>query len=453
MGKFKRAVEQILLATGNQSVIADGATALVNSSGQCNLASGQLGVFSAGIEGTLADGISINTGDSVSDAPAIEIAVGLPNASLPGPGTYAGFYNKTHLKSHRIFGKMTKYWKGKAYVTPRLNAWVLGADDAATDAIGTPLDETTYSLRVTFKSRRHDEAYGVTTRDSIVASFTTPDYTTLGTVNPLDHLIQNLTSELNKNSRQIVTDGHRGTKPFVALAVRFEGSFSGANSTTNVSDLDSLDGNTTVTGYGFATDTETSAANNNSQMGAAFAAMVADTDADVDTDTQVVALNLTTAGAATSGCNGIIILALDELIAYDDRVEQLKVDLEVAKFAGFGTAVGLYDSSELKEGAWSPRQITILWNDTVGQRGYSQNRSIIPIIQNPPVTDLLSSTGIYDLYLIESEGLQRELVSPDNVSLQRTYIFVPNGSSTTKNGLEAVLNAYFGSVGLPAVNL
>lgn len=453
MGKFKRAVEHILLATGNQAVIADGATALVNTSGQCNLASGQLGVFHVGIEGTGTNNVAINAGDTVADSPIIQIAVGMPDASNPGPGDFAGFYNKTHLLSHRIHGKLTRYWRGKAYVAPRQNAWVIGADDAAADAIGTPLDETTYGLRVTFKGVRHDEAYSTSTRDSIVGRFTTPDYTTLGTVNPLDHLIQNMVSELNKNSRIIVTDGHRGTKPFVALAVRFEAGFSGANSTTNVSDLDSLNGATTVTGYGFATDAETAAANNNSAMGAAFVAMVADTTVDVDTDTQVVDIDLTTAGAAVSGCNGILIIALDEQIAYDDRTPQVKVDLEVSKTDGFGAAVTCIDSSDLSEGGWSPRQITILWDTTVGLRGYSQNRSVIPIIQNPAVTELLGATEIYDLYIIESEELQRELVSPDNVALQRTYIFVPNAGTTTKNGLEAALNSYFGSVALPAVNL
>lgn len=451
MARLKRANETFLLATGNQAVIADGTTTLVDADGTTNLASGQLGVFHVGIEGTNTPYTAIAVGDTFIESPAIMISQGTANAADAGLGT-DGVYKKPHRDSHRIVGKNTRYWRGKAYVAPRQNAWVIGADDAASDAIGTPLDETTYSVRISFKGRRNDEAYSLSTRDSVIASVTTPDYTTLGTVNPLDHLIQNMVSELNKMSRLIVTNGRRGNKNFVALAVRFEAGFSGANSTTNVSALDSLDGAVAVTGYGFSTDAETAAANDNSAMGAAFVAMVADTNCDVDTDTQVVDLDLATAGVAVSGCNGIIIIALDALTAYVDRIPQLKTDLEVSLPNGFATTVGCYDSSAMKEGENTPRQLQILYNDTQGQREYpaNQNRTEFPVI-TPPLT--FDTTAIYSVYIIESDSVDTKLISPNVVSPLRTYIVIPDASTTTKNGLEAVLNSYFNSVGLPAVNI
>lgn len=451
MARRKRATEVFLLATGDQTVIADGTTAIVTSSGTTNLASGQLGVFHSGLGGTNTMNTAINVGDTTAQSPKIFIAQGTSDASDTGLGSN-GFYKKPYRKSHEIVGRNTRVWTGKAYVAPRLNAWVIGADGGAADAIGTPLDLTTYTVRLTFTGRRYDEMFTLKSLKSVVASYTTPDYTTLGTVNPLDHLIQNLVSELNKNSRAIVTNGHRGNENFVALAVRFEGSFSGANTTTNVSDLDSLDGNTTVGGYGFATDAETAAANNNSQMGAAFVAMVADTAVDVDTDTQVVSINLDTAGTATSGCNGILIIALDEPTSYVDRIPQVKTTLNVALGENFLSTVSCANSSASREGEGVPRQLQLLYNDTQGQREYpaNQNRVEFPVI-TPPVT--FDTTAIYSVYIIESDVVDNKIISPDVVNPLRTYIVVPDASTTTKNALEAVLNPYFASAGLADVNI
>ena len=84
MGKFKRAVETILVASGNATVVADGSTTLVSSTGACNLASGQLGVFHGSYDGGGTVGTAISVGDTVTDAPAIVIAQGTANASSPG---------------------------------------------------------------------------------------------------------------------------------------------------------------------------------------------------------------------------------------------------------------------------------------------------------------------------------------------------------------------------------
>ena len=451
MARRKRAPEVFLLATGNQSVVADGITALVDSDGTTNLASGQLGVFHSGLGGTNTMNTAISTGDTIAESPKIFIAQGTADAANAGLGS-DGFFNKPYRRSHEIVGRNTRVWTGKAYVAPELNAWVIGADDGAVDAIGTPLDNTTYSVRLTFHGRRYDEMYNIRARKSIVASVTTPDYTTLGTVNPLDHLIQNLVYELNKNSRLITTNGRRGNENFVAMAVRFEAGFSGANTTTNVSDLDSLDGAVAVGGYGFSTDAETAAANNNSQMGAAFVNMVAETAVDVDTDTQVVAINVNTAGVAVSGCNGIIIIALDSFTVMEDRIPQVKTRLVVSLGENFPASAACIEASDMEEGSGVPRQLQLLYNDTQGQREYpaNQNRVEFPVIPAPVTFD---TTAIYSVYIIESDVADNKIISPDVVNPLRTYIIVPDASTTTKNELEAVLNAYFGSALLPAVNI
>lgn len=439
-----------LFSKSNATVVADGATTLYTSSGTANLADGQLGIFAVGLNGS-SNYTAINSGDTVVEAPEIIIAQGTPYSAVGGETAVAGIFSKIYETSHRIRGAETRVWRGQAYVAPRQNAWVVGADSGAIDEIGRPLDETTYSIRVTFRGRRRDYSNSTNALDSVFAQYTTKDYTTLGYTDAqaTDDLVQNLVSELNKRSQAVTTNGRRGNRPFVALAIRHEGSFSGANSTTNVSDLDSLDGGVAITGYGLSTDAETAAANNNSAMGAAFAALVADTAADVDTDTQVVDINLTTAGTATSGCNGIIIMALDEKIAYDDRNKHVKVRLSVDLPDGFDTTVGKYESSDTNEGEGAPRQLRIDWRYSQGLRE-RENLNMIPIVEP---ADYISNTEVYSVYGIVTRTVDYRNGAPSGFNEAATYICVPNGDTTTKNALEAALNAYFGSVNLPAVNI
>lgn len=439
-----------LFAAGNASVVADGATKLYSTSGTANLSDGQLGIFAVGINAS-SNYTAINTGDTVADAPEIIIAQGTPYSATGGETSTAGIFAKIYETSHRIRPSETVVYRGQAYVAPRQSAWVIGADDAATDEIGRPLDLTTYSVRVTFKGRRRDYSNSVNALDSVLATYTTKDYTTLGYTDSqaTDDLVQNLVSELNKRSRLITTNGRRGNRNFVALAVRNEAGFSGANTTTAVSLLDSLDGGVAVGGYGFSTDAETAAANNNSAMGAAFAALVADTALDIDTDTQVVAIDLDTAGTATSGCNGIIIMAADEQIAYDDRSKHMKTSLVVDLVEGFNTTVLCAQGSTTKEGEGVPRQLRIDWRYSQGLRE-RENLSMIPIVEP---ADYIDDTDIYDVYAIVTRTQEYRNGSPTGFTEAATYVCVPNGDTTTKNTLEAALNPYFASVNFPAVNL
>lgn len=450
MSKPKRSVERMLFATGNATVLADGSTALVSSTGACNLSSGQLGVFDSGGYGTNAANTAINTGDTFAESPRIIIAQGTPYSATPGATAFAGFFRDVYEKSHEIIGRNVKWFTGQAYVAPELDAWAIGADSGATDAIGTPLDETEYGVRITFRGRQRDEMNDIKMRDSIYVSYTTPDYTTLGTTNPLDHLIQHLVYELNRNSRNIITNGNRGNLPFVAFAVNTGsvGTFSGTGEVL-FSALDSLDGGV-ATGYGFSTDAETAAAHNNSQMGAAFVSLIADTDSDFDTDSEVVPISLATAGTNAIGANAIAIIALDEEQAFIEKSKHTKVRLEVSLDGGFLSTVGVYNTGGMDEGQGVPRVIQIFYEDTAGQRKYSQNREAYPVITP---ADYIVDTEIYDTYVIESWDPYTQLVSPTVTETQRTYIFVPSGDTTTKNSLEAVLNAYFGPAGIPAVNL
>jgi hypothetical protein len=459
MGKFGRAVETILVASGDATVLSDGSTTLVDSNGNCNLANGQLGVFHATYDGGSTPGTAISVGDTVSDAPAIQIAQGTPYVSSPGPATYNGFFNKTHIVSPSIFGKLTRVFRGQSYTAPRYNAWVVGATEGQSDAISTPLDETKYSLRITMSSRRHEETFSESTRQSTVIEYTTPDYTTLGTTNPLDHLVQNMVNKINLQSRLVLTNGHRGNKDFIAFAVRHDeasNAFSAGGSVL-ISALDALAGGTAypTTGYGgISTDAETTSGGSNSQQGAAWVAIAADSNNDIATTDAVVPINLTTAGSNTYGANGIVIMAIDPTLAYEDRQRLTKIKMAVSLIDGFGTATGLFESSDVQEAEGSARKVRLFYRDTAGQRLYSQNRIELPIVELLDPDVMIPSGEVYDTYIIESETPHAEgSYFQDNTRLQRTYVFIPVDNTTTTAAFEAALNPYFASADFSAVTL
>jgi hypothetical protein len=457
MANKRRSLETILVASGNQAVVADGSTALTDASGNCNLASGQLGIFHAGLGGTSTMDTAINSGDTIVESPEIYIAMGTPDAANPGFKSN-GMMGVTNLKSHRIAGRETTTWKGAAYTAPVLPSWVIGADAGATDAVGTPLNLTEYSVNISFAGRRHDEAFTIGARDSVRVKYTTPDYSTLGTTNPLDHFIQNMVNEINKNSRLITTNGRRGNKPILAVAVRFEGSFSGTGASigdgSSSAHMSDLTGGVSFPGtyYGISTDAETGSGLDNSQMAAAFAALRDGTDNDVDATTQVCAVDLATAGTNASGANGIILIGLDELTAYEDRIPEVKTYIKVGLDGGFLSTVGAYDA-EGTEGGWSTRQIKLKWNEFYNIQLNSSNRLLDPIINNVDIDDLLTSTAVYDVYVIASGFSDIKTISPSDFRKGLTWIFVPTTGTTTKANLEAALNGYFGSANLPTVNV
>lgn len=456
MKRFKRPVEVFLVSASDATVLSDGATSLVTSTGGTNLANGQLGVFHYGVDGTNSPFVALGVGDTIADSPAIVIAQGTANASSPGPDpNFEGAFTRPYRISAPIYGSGVRAYTGQAYVVPTQNSWLIGADDADGGTIGTPLDETTYSVRVTFNGRRRDMMNSAANLDSFVASYTTPDYTALATVDPLDHLVQNLVYQMNMNSAHIVTNGHRGKYPFIALALRCEGAPGVTYTGTAVSALDNKDGGVGIGSYGITTDAETAASNNDSVLGNTFdLAAAAGTSGTIDTTSQVVDVDLDIAGTGADGANAILIIAMDESLYYEDRVKQRKVDMQVSLKAGFVSTVEVQDLTDPQEGQGTYRYMTLWYKDTEGQREYpaNQNRTEFPVIA---ATVPFSSTANYSLYIIEHQDTREFLVSPNNVRLHKTIVCVPKGDTTTKNALEAVLNPWMASLPnpFPALNI
>ena len=66
-----------------------------------------------------------------------------------------------------------------------------------------------------------DELYSPEATNHTNFSYTTPNYTALSTAEPVDHLLQNLAWNINRNSKAVAVNRtkYRGSEPVVALLV------------------------------------------------------------------------------------------------------------------------------------------------------------------------------------------------------------------------------------------
>jgi hypothetical protein len=433
MRNVKRPVEKILVAKTNGStglaVVSDGTTELTNNTtGVTNLADGQLGVFDASGDGTNAINVAVAVGDTVTDSPKIKIAQGTPQSANPGANQIQGIFAKTYEYSD-IVGDNIVAWTGKAYRAPKLNAWTIGADLGEPDAI-KPLDSTEFTIQLALMGRRKDFDNSTRMVQSVHARFITPDYTTLGTANPLDHLVQNLVYAINRHSKLFKTSNSRGKEPFVAFAIDTDATTATAGSVA-ISAITA--GTTTINGVVITADME-----------AAFDAIAADANVpDVDASSLIVPVDLSTAGGAVASTQAIVILGLTETEAFIDRMPFLATKLDIGLKDGFDFPTVLQVASQLAdEGEGTGRQWKIYYEATDGQRAYTQNRDLYPVITPPAYVDLNES---YTAYIIQHNDVHDFGLDSDLRSPMKTIILVPSSDTTTQAQLKAVLNPYINS--------
>ena len=432
MSNKKRRVESYLITKSDQAVVANGTTAFATSAGVVNLGDGQLGVFDFNGLGSNPANVAIAPGTTTADSPEIFIAQGTPYSASPSPNNIAGQFKRTSESSGRIIGRNARLWKGTLYQAPVQCAVTLGAPTSSPLQINVN-DLTAYEILTTFRGVRTDLNNSLSGRASIRVTYTTPDYSTLGTVAPLDALVQNLVHQTNMNSSLISSNNSKGVLPFVALAIN-----SGGGTGVAIGSISTG----TASGYGFNFD---------AQQVAALAEVVANTATTFITNSSTVEpIDLTTAGSATN-CDIILQLGVDEQIAYVDRIPSRKVRLDVGLIDGFASTVNVQKPSLPIEGQGLSRQLKIRYDSSAGQRIYTQNRTEYPVILPP---NYFVEDETYDIYLIEHFAL----TVPDdlvgyNDSPQKVIICVPHSNTTTKTQLEGVLNPYFASAGLLNVTI
>lgn len=429
----KRPVESILVAKSNAAVLAAGTNLINASTGVVNLADGQLAVIDSSGRGTNTLMEAIAPGDTTADSPVIRIVQGTANSSNVPVSIKFPLAARPYEQSGDIIGRNVYAYRGKAYAAPYSSAWVVGAATAASSGQLNIEDNAEYILRLAIRGERIQEFY--TSSHGGVGknfSFVSPSYSTAGLTSNVDHLVQNLAYILNRQSKQFNFSGPSfgANLPIIALAVDASG-----GSGVAITSVAGTSVPVVVTPSGL-TKTLTLTADHV----ATLANLV--TAGNVPNTATIELIDLSTAGAGTA--DQLIILALDEDLAYEDRKVNVKNRLVVGLGGAFDSATVLNsEDSNMFEGSGTSRQMNIMWKNTAGQRKYSPYRGfeVLKIEVPSPIVD----GAKYDAYIIEAyEDHQLSLTGVSN-SPQKTIILVPTADTVTKAALEAVLNPWMAS--------
>lgn len=433
----KRAVETFLVGTGDQAVYntAGAGNHIVNpTTGAVRLASGQLGFFSGSALGSVALNVATDTTPTVTEAPILYVAQGTADSADPANPTVAyPLFSRPFERTGDIDGRNNFTITKQVYQAPTQSIWVIGDTGAvATGGIGTPQDLTEYRLGISMYGRFQENRLGTSFNTNQYAPFfVTPDYTALGTTNPLDHLIQNLVYEVNKNSsimkpnRRLYGAGHL----VAALAL----DLSGDEGTT----VASLSGGGTVT---------VMTVNGKAVQITLSAEQATNWIAGLPTGSSIVNVNLSTAGATANVADAIALIGLDRGLVYDDEVDTVKTRLVIGLKSGFTSTVWADETSYAFEGNGTGRQLRLRYKATHGQRKYNLDHTLDPVVEFP--TPFTSDSATYTTYVWRHENTAHVDTGNIVVSPQAAYICVPSASSTTIAQLDTAINAYAASAGV-----
>ena len=428
----KRSVENFLVCTGDQSLVAGGTALNTPATGAVNVPSGALGVFNvASSGGTVAYLETLAATETIADAPAIQIIQGNENSANPRGATALHPLSVRPYEASGIINGYNRIVATKQVaVAPTHSTWIIG--DASTGGI-TALDNTEYMMKIAYRGRINDEYYSSEGTASFTPKFVTPDYTTLGTAAPVDHLIQNLAWDINRNSRIFVgTSLRSGKEPIVAIAVDTVGSTGVVANTTTAGTV--LPVVTTTLGNQSITLTAAMATSIQNALSAAG----------LPATSRLLNVNLTTAGTTTGGeADALLIMALDRPLSFEDRIPQVKIRLDIGLIKGFDSdVVDHVEHEQAFEGRGQGRALDLLYRATHGQRKYNLDHTMDPI---PEYASPVVTTASYTVYNIQHINVAQ--VDTGNIveSPQRELILVPAASSTTIGEIDALLGPWIAS--------
>lgn len=219
MSKIKRDnrkhVPQLLVAGANTALQSSGS--LVGSGAALNISNGQLGLVSWDFNGSEPVGDFMQAGDAAT-VEFVKLIQGTPLSSNVAKVKPWETKDPAYVDSGIIARRNIRSFAASLYKPARLGAHAFAG-------FGTPQDEELYKAYAFLYSVRLDKYYG--DNDNVIAStFTTPNYTALGTVSPLDHMLQNLAYKFNAQSKLAGTSNPAymtGNKDFVVLGVNVAG--------------------------------------------------------------------------------------------------------------------------------------------------------------------------------------------------------------------------------------
>ncbi len=430
-GNKQRAPETFLVTTGNQALFnTAGADVYINNNttGAVRLASGQLGVFAAGIFGSRANNTTLSSTDTTTHAPNVYIAQGTADSADPATAyanaTYPLFPRPLE-RSDDIVGNSLIRTTKQAAVTPTTSLWVVGDTGALATGGISANDNTTYGLTVAYRGRNFDELYDITGAAAFTPEYTTPDYTALSTAEPVDDLIHNLMFNVNRNSRIInnIRTQLNGNEPVVGMALDLTGS-AGTDPTGLVAGnfLPLMSTQFGVRGITLTADTVATIAN-------------------LPTGAFVLTIDTATAGTTTGGvADAFAIMALDRPLAFEDRIPQIKNRIDLGMRMGFDY-VQIYnvEVTPPNEGQGVARVLDLQYRATHGQRKYMLDHVTDPVIEFASPIDL---TVTYVTYTIEHQDTNQIDTTNVATTAHKVKLLIPTAGTTTISEFDTLFNAW-----------
>lgn len=411
--------------------------------GSCVLADGQLGLFSASDRGFTANNVNTDATPTVAEAPVVYLAQGTGYSANPGayPGAKYPLWNRPYERSQDINSAYSVRARKQAYTLPTHSVWTVGQPDTTAGEISV-LDNTEYQIRIAYRGRRADEFYNPQGTNAFNPHFVTPNYTALGTAEPRDHMLQNLTWNINRNSLAVNVNRTRfkGNDPIVALAIDSTGAAgTEIGGATPIAAGDFLPIVSTQFGVRGITLTESQA------QSLKAAALEASGAANIAALTwSVLTIDLATAGSVTGGVADLfMILALDSELAYEDRIPQVKTRLDIGLTVGFDFATVYHqENSYASEGSGEGRVWNLIYKATEGQRKYSLDHTMDPVIEFPSPVDEAEKydSFIFEHYRVADIDTYNTINSP-----LKTIVLIPTADSGLSTAFENSMNSWLDS--------
>lgn len=442
----KRHLESFVVAKVGQTSVPTSGTYYNSSTGAVSLNDGQLGIISDSVWGTVAPNVFVDATPTVAEAPVIRILNGTSTSANPAaPATYP-LANRPFRSTSPIDFRGNVTVTKQAYREPEHSVWVIGNTVTETNAVNV-LDNTYYQISIGFRGRRTVNAFSLEQAAYLRPSYTSKDYTALGLSDALavDDILTNLAWDINRNSQQFaINSRYPSNSPVIAFLIDTTGTTGTAiGGVDPIVAGDVINVVTTTSGTKTLTLTEAMATSIKD------AAIAATGDVIADVTWKIMVTDLASAGSATGGtADMLMIMALDQPVAFKDYVEPVKVYLEVALPHGFNYNTVRYTQANTgDEGQGSFRQLNTYWLKTQGQREYNLRHTEDPIVNYPtPFVD----GEKYTIYTFK-HGKYTQVDTSNNIySGFLDVVAIPAYSSgTTPNGLiatwDGIINSILGS--------
>lgn len=383
-----------------------------------NILDGQIGIVcDTHTSSTRAYNEYINTTDDAVKVDEIRVVQGTPNSADISQVAPLPYGDKEAIKSFKIQAKNGILFTAKVAKASSNDAWVIGADGAGTISA---VSDSDYKLNLQFLSKRNDRDFSISGNENLTISYSTPDYTTLATAEPLDHLVQNLVYNADLNSYSLRYNMpsfvRRGNKNFVAFAINFDGA-SGTklgNIQPGVSFPVLVSNGQTVS---FIPDVDfVETVKNIIANGSSYG---------VDAGTTIELVDLSSAGTADKA-QGILLVSLDhKLAAAHDEIPQVKVRLNVGLEYGFnGVNTTKVNLSKPYEGEGKGRVWQLEYNNRARLNVFTQqNRQWGEYFLEVP--SYIDATKNYTAYILEHKEEYSVAYSHDSEYFHRLIILVP----------------------------